>query len=134
MTASNHAAQQQAFPAEPPIDATALDALRELQEDGEPDFLAELVELFVSAAGPHLVALRHGVEQGEAVLVERSAHALKGSCGHFGARPMGDLCERLQVAGRAGTQHDAPALVDRLEHEFERVRTALEAELARDDS
>jgi HPt (histidine-containing phosphotransfer) domain-containing protein len=131
MTVPNDAAQQQVQPA---IDPAALDSLRELQDDGEPDFLAELVELFFGAAGPHLVALRQAAAQGDADTIERSAHALKGSCGHFGARPMGDLCERLQLAGRAGTLHDAPALIERLESEFARLRTALEAELARDES
>ena len=112
---------------EPAIDPDALAGLRELQEEGEPDLLRELIEMFLADAEPRLASLREAEGQANALVVEREAHALKGSCANFGARPMARICERLQSAGRSGGLAQAPALLAQLQVEYERVRTALQA-------
>ncbi len=113
------------------IDPEALAGLRELQEEGEPDILTELVQMFLTDAEPHLAALREAVSQRDAEGVVREAHVLKGSCANFGARPMSAICEQLQSAGRSGDLTDAPVLLAQLELEYERVHAALSAELAK---
>jgi HPt (histidine-containing phosphotransfer) domain-containing protein len=133
MTTPSRPVNAHPAPVEPAIDATALDALRDLQEDGEPDILPALVNMFLSDARPRLDALSDAVQRGIAPIVEREAHALKGSCANFGARLMMALCGRLQLAGRAADLTDAPALQDELAAEFERVRDALHAALAGDE-
>ena len=102
--------------------------LRELQEEGEPDILGELIKLFLSGVHPQLVALREALEGGHAHSVERIAHTLKGSSGNMGARRMSALCAQLQEVGASGDLSRAAGLLERLEAEFARVRPALEAE------
>lgn len=133
MTSPSRSTHARFAPADPVIDPAALDALRDLQEEGEPDILLVLVEMFLADAEPRLVALRHAVGRGDASIVEREAHALKGSCANFGAHAMMALCGHMQAAGRSGDLEDTPALQDELDMEFERVRDALHAELARDE-
>ncbi len=120
-----------ALDAETSIDYAVLEGLRELQQDGEPDFLVELIELFLNGIPPQLTALREAIEGDDAGTIERISHALKGSCGNMGARQMVTLCAKLQDAGSSGNFAGAPELLGSLEAEFGRVRLALEAEAKR---
>ncbi len=130
-TSPDKSIQEQSLSLEPPIDPSALTELRELQNEDEPDLLYELVATFLDDAQPRLATLRDAVNGDDAQIIEKEAHALKGSCANFGANAMERICERLQIAGRSGDLADAFELLARLEGEFERVRQALTAELQR---
>ncbi len=111
-----------------PLDRSVLAGLREL---GDQELLTELAELFVEDVPPRLEALREAIEGGDAASVGRAAHALKGSSGNMGASGMSTICAELEDAERSGELQSAPVLLKRLEAEFGRVRTALEAETGR---
>lgn len=111
-----------------PIDAAALAALRDAQEEGEQDFATELIDQFLREAPGQLDALREAVKQGDAQILAREAHRLKGGCSIFGARPMAALCGNLEARGRAGSVEGADAILAQLEGEFSRVRRSLESE------
>jgi signal transduction histidine kinase/CheY-like chemotaxis protein len=117
--------------AEDPLDRSVLAGLRELQEEGEPDVLSELIGLFVANLPPRLVALRESAEAGDAHSVERIAHTLKGSCGNLGAVRMAAICNELEEIGRSENLAAAPARISRLNEEFGRVRVAFEKELSK---
>jgi two-component system, sensor histidine kinase and response regulator len=110
------------------IDRSVLESLRELQEEGEPDIISELVQLFVEDTPPQLAALREAVEASDAQSVERIAHTLKGSCGNMGAVRMAKLCEELQGVGASRNLARVPELPDQLEAEFELVSKLLKVE------
>ena len=113
------------------LDRSVLAGLRELQEEGEPDILNGLIELFLTNVPPQLVALREAVEGGDAHSVERIAHTLKGSCGNMGAVRMQALFAELEEVGRSEGLAAAPVRITRLEEEFGRVREAFEEELSK---
>ncbi len=113
------------------LDWSVLAGLRELQEEGEPDILGELIELFLTDVPPKLVVLREAAETGDAHSVERIAHTLKGSCGSMGAVGMEALCKELEEIGHSGDLAAAPARISRLEGEFGRVRAVFVKELAK---
>ena len=113
------------------LDPEALASLRSLQEEGEPDVLQELVDMFLADAEPRLASLREAVARGDGGTVEKEAHALKGSCANFGAHPMAALCQQLQASGRSGDLADARDLLERLDQEYGRVCAALNAELSK---
>jgi len=115
---------------EPVVDPAALAGLRELQEEGEPDFLSELVDVFVEDTGARLVSLQEAIRHLNALAIEAEAHALKGSCLNFGARPMAEVCSALESVSRSSDLVRAPALLSKLVVECDRVRAALSAELA----
>lgn len=117
---------------EPVIDPAALRGLRELQEEGEPDFLSALVDMFVEDTGTRLISLQVAIRQLDALAVEGEAHALKGSCANFGARPMVAVCNQLEASSRMGDLATAPALINQLLVEFDRVRAALAVAVAID--
>ena len=116
---------------EGPLDRGVLVGLRELQEEGEPDLLEELIELFLADVPPQLVALRKAVDAGDAHSVERIAHTLKGSSANIGAVRMQALCTELEEIGRSEELRAAPGLISRLEEEFGRVRAVFVEELSK---
>ena len=114
-----------------PIDDAALAGLREAQEEGEPDFLTDLIDQFIREAPQQLRALREALAQGDLQTLAREAHRLKGGCNIFGAHPMAALCGNLEARGRAGSLRGADAVLAQLEGEFSRVQRSLESEKAK---
>ena len=113
------------------IDRSVLLGLRELQGEGEPDILKELIELFLEDAPNQVEALKEATEMGDAQSVERTAHTLKGSCGNLGAVRMAAICAELEVIRRSGDLAPILTQISRLEEEYGRVRAALEKEVLR---
>ncbi|HEX2741931.1 MAG TPA: response regulator [Rubrobacter sp.] len=111
-----------------PLDESVLEGLRELQAEGEPDILEELIEMFLEEVPPQLVAMREAIEDRDASTVEHLAHMLKGSSGNMGALRMAPICGELEEVGAAEDLVRAQRLLEQLEVEFGRVRLALEAE------
>jgi len=109
-----------------------LDGLRDLQGEGEPDIVCELIELFLADVPPQLVALREAVQSGDILSVKRIAHTLKGGSGNLGVVRMAAICAELEAIGRCETLAGAPVWISRLEEEFERVRVAFEESLTKD--
>jgi CheY-like chemotaxis protein len=116
---------------EDPLDRSVLLGLRDLQEEGEPDILEELIELFLADVPPQLVALREAVEAGDAHSVEWIVLTLKGKCANMGAVRMEAICAELVEVGRSEDLRAAPVRVSRLEEEFGRVRAVFEEELSK---
>jgi CheY-like chemotaxis protein/HPt (histidine-containing phosphotransfer) domain-containing protein len=116
---------------EDPLDRGVLASLRELQEEGEPEILSELIELFLHEVPQQLGTIREAIEKDDAPSVERIAHTLKGSSGNMGAMRMAQNCAELEDGGASGDLSRAPELLERLEEEFGRVHLALESEVAR---
>lgn len=113
------------------LDLSVLAELRELQEEGEPDLLRELIELFLTDVPARLVALREAVRADDAHSVQRIAHTLKGSCGNMGAVRMAAVCAELEEIGRSEDLQAAMEQTSRLDEEFGCIRTAFEEELSK---
>ena len=77
-----------------------------------------------------MIEIRAGVSSGDAALLTRGAHTLKGNAGNLGAGRLAALAAALESQGRLGTLGGAEAALADLERELARVRVALEAELA----
>lgn len=112
------------------LDQTVLEALRELGGEDEPELFEELVTMFLDDTPARLAEIMQAFENGDAHGLERSAHALKSSCGNLGAKRLAKLCFDIESAGRAGDLEAARSLVGRSNEEFDAVSTALRAELS----
>jgi len=108
-----------------PLDAERFDVMREL--DGGDGALLRLVATeFLSDARHQVSVLREGVGEGDPEVVERAAHSLKGASAAIGALGLSELCSQLELLGRGRALGDAMVLVERVEHEVDRVRVALD--------
>jgi CheY-like chemotaxis protein len=109
------------------IDWGVLDGLRDLQEEGETDFVQNMIDIYLTDAPPLLTQLKEAIACGNADQVRHAAHTLKGNSNSLGARQVGAVSLELEKLGRSGTLTGAAPLLAGLEREFARARQALEA-------
>lgn len=107
------------------IDQTQLASLRAIQQPGAPDFVTELIDLFLDEANSDFEALHEALTGNDAVEIRRVAHRLKGASANMGITRMAALSEELESKDPA---KDSRELLTQLEDEFELVREALKAE------
>lgn len=131
--ASSVAASAEGNGEDPVVDREQLDALRELK-DGTGNLLAVMVDLFLRDAPERLGTMRNAADSGDADTLARAAHNLIGSSGNVGATRMVALCRRIDGAARNGDLTEAPAMLQRLEAEFEEAASALRASVAAETS
>jgi HPt (histidine-containing phosphotransfer) domain-containing protein len=106
-------------------DAGMRQRLRELEDEGDPDFVQTLVTMFFGETALHLDALRQALARADAPGVAREAHALRGSAATFGAQRIADLAEVIERLGRADDLAPVPASLAQLGTEIDRVHAAL---------
>lgn len=108
----------------PTIDPTVLDSLRELRMEGEPDPLAELVDLFLSDTPARISRIEQAFATNNAHDLESAAHSLKGSASNLGAAALAKYCASIVHAVRRGERPDATILT-KIQEEFKTVTPLL---------
>jgi two-component system, sensor histidine kinase and response regulator len=111
--------------AEPPLDPSVLDRLRDLEVD-EPGFLADLVSLFLRETPERLDAIGAAIEPANPPRLASVAHALKGSTAAIGARQMSALAARVEDAANRNAIPEFPGHVAALRDAFETLRPILQ--------
>ena len=106
------------------LDASAIESLREL--DGE-EFLAEVIDTFLSDAPALVAALRTTYEEGDTEGLRRTAHTLKSNGQTFGAGRFSELCRELEQRARRDELDGTAELVDRIEREYAALEKTLAA-------
>ncbi len=94
---------------------------------GEPDFRAELLEMFFAEADRQMTALAVAVSSGSSDIALRAAHALSGAAANVGAVQMRELAGEIEAVARAGGLEFAMPLLDRLHAAQTATRAALDA-------
>lgn len=116
---------RQDLASQPSIDPAALNELRAFQEPGEPDIVAELIDIFLEDCPSRIEAIRKGVEDGDSDAIASAAHALKSSCAQLGVVKMSAICQVLEADGKSGSLDDAEDLSVALIDEFQHVHSQL---------
>jgi len=111
-----------------PIDLES--ALRRF--DGDKEFFKEMLQEFLSYVPKQLEKLAETIKRGEAKVVEREAHSLKGAAGNLGAKPMADLALQLELLGRKGDLAVAEEIVCNLRTAFEHLEVYINKSLLRE--
>jgi HPt (histidine-containing phosphotransfer) domain-containing protein len=111
------------------LDRSVLASLRELQEEGEPDIVAEVGDLFIKHAPNKISAIKKAASDGNAKGLEVAAHSLKSSSSYIGALKLSAFSKELEFMGRSGALEGSVEKAARVETEFERVKAALKAEI-----
>lgn len=122
-------------PGSEPVDWMVVDGLGRLQEEGQPDFVDEMVDLFLKATPPLVAKIREAICSEDVEGLRQAAHALKGNSKSLGARHVSDLCAQLEQIGSAGSVANTELLGVKLEEEFEKARHAfLSRQLLKDQT
>lgn len=112
------------------LDFAVLSDLKDLQQPGRPDFVTELIDLYLSDSVTRLEALTAALAASDVAEVRCIAHLMRGSSSNMGAVRMallyGDL--ELNTLQDEWTNSAQQELMEELKHEFVAVDNALRAE------
>ena len=103
------------------VDRDALVALL----DGDPDLIVTIIDSFLDDCPDYMDAIREAVEVGDAEVLKREAHGLKGAAGSLRAQSASEAAEVLEEMGRSDDFAEAEAALDTLEQEIDRLKDDL---------
>lgn len=109
--------------ARPSVDREALVELL----DENPDLIITIVDSFLHDCPDYMDAIRRAVEEGDAEVLKREAHGLKGATGSLRAEPASEAALVLEEIGRSGDFAEADPALETLEHEIDRLKDDLVA-------
>jgi HPt (histidine-containing phosphotransfer) domain-containing protein len=112
-------------------DETVLAALEEVQSEGEPDLIVELIDLYLNDAPQRVEAIRAAAAKLDGALLKHAAHTLKGSSGSIGVLQVAKICKILERPDCVSSAAKVEVLLQLLEREFAGAREALLAERQR---
>ena len=107
------------------IDWARIRMLHELQEEGAPDLIQQLVELFEEGTATRLAGAHKALRDGDFKSLRREAHSLKGSAGVIGADALRDAAARLEREAEGENRAAASAALGAVEAEAATARSAL---------
>jgi HPt (histidine-containing phosphotransfer) domain-containing protein len=109
---------------QPVIESTALAALSETTGD-DPEFLAELIDTYLTDAAELLDTIEAASASGDAAELRRAAHSLKSNSATFGAMTLTSLAQSLEELGKAEHLDGTSTLLREAREEFARVERSL---------
>jgi signal transduction histidine kinase/ligand-binding sensor domain-containing protein/DNA-binding response OmpR family regulator len=89
--------------------------------DGDREFAAELIQLFIDSGDTVLRDLSAALRQGDLEAVSQAAHTFKGSSANMRARAASTAAARLEAAARVGARAELPQLEKALRDEAARA-------------
>ena len=107
------------------LDMAVVEELLALSDDGDPELLLDLIQLFLADGPAKIESALQGLVEHDFDKMERAAHALKGSSGNLGARRLQEICERIQLATRKRDYASSKQLVPLMQQQFAEVQQAL---------
>ena len=110
----------------PAIDMRAITQLAESDELGG-QFVAEIIGVFLADLTERVHAIGLQMSHDDRAGIAATAHAVKGSCGHFGALRLMELSHEIEGRARREQTDGLQTVIDSMVVEAQRVRAALEA-------
>lgn len=114
-----------------PLDAQALERLRELDPDGRLGVVTRVLTAYRGSLARHLDDLAVAQREGDSARLLRVVHTLKSSSAAVGAHRLSERCARLEAEGRELQGPWPDADLEALIHEGRVVLAAVEDMLAR---
>jgi HPt (histidine-containing phosphotransfer) domain-containing protein len=99
---------------QPILDVNKVQAIRELTEEGEEDFLNSLITIFLERSENAIDCIQKGIDESNPSALTKAAHSLKGSSGNLGLNRLMMICERLEKLARAENLSEALRLKGQL--------------------
>jgi HPt (histidine-containing phosphotransfer) domain-containing protein len=107
------------------LNMEVIDELLALSEDGDPELLADLIQMFLDDGPTKLDAIVQGIAAADWTRVEHAAHALKGSSGNLGAVHVQADCDSIQNACRQQQTASVAGQAQALRQHLQEAETAL---------
>ena len=109
------------------LDHSAIEAVRQLDPDGQDRLLSRLISLYRDDSSQLLADLDNAMKLGDADGVARAAHTLKSSSANLGATNVAAIARQIEHAARAGDLVDLLSSVTKLRAQRTVALSELEA-------
>ncbi|MEM0978836.1 MAG: Hpt domain-containing protein [Cyanobacteria bacterium P01_H01_bin.58] len=109
----------------PILNAETLASIRTMAGANAAEFLADIVTDFVMDAPKDIATILQAIANGDAKSLSHSAHRLRSGSASLGADRLAELCQTLEMQGRAGS---VPPLADcqgHIQNTYEAAKRAL---------
>lgn len=108
--------------------AINMSGLARMGEEGEPGnaFITQITAVFLKDMDERVATIGAQLEAKDTAGIRATAHALRGSCSHFGATRLMDLCAEIESRARRSPAEELEPLIRSMLVETERVRFAIE--------
>lgn len=121
-----------------PIDFQILHNLSELDDEDDPNFLGELINIYLLDVPQQLKTMKEAISLGDTDSLKLASHTLKSSSANLGALSFSEVCKELESISRVAAESGGTQSFDvgiardwlfEAEVEWEKVRIAFEREL-----
>ena len=109
------------------LDSSAIEAVRQLDPDGQDRLLARLIALYRDDSSQLLADIDNAMKAGDAEGVARAAHTLKSSSANLGASNVAAIARLIETSARNGDISDLPASLNKLRAQRTVALSELEA-------
>ena len=89
--------------------------------EGEKEILVEVLNGFLKNVASQIKAIRRAISAGNAELVRKEAHSIKGGAANLSANNLARVAFELEDIAKSGTLERGHEVVDRVEREFHRL-------------
>jgi HPt (histidine-containing phosphotransfer) domain-containing protein len=89
-----------------------------LKSMGEPAFLIELIDVYLSDSPELIEQIRAGLASGDCESVRRAAHSLKSNSASFGATRLASASRDMEMIAKSGTLDGADEKLATIEAEY----------------
>ena len=109
------------------LDHSAIEAVRQLDPDGNDRLLARLIALYRDDSSQLLADIDNAMKLGDAESVARAAHTLKSSSANLGATNVAALARQIEHSARSGDLTELPSSITKLRAQRTVALSELEA-------
>lgn len=100
-------------------------SLEEIQELGQPGFLQQIIDHYLSESPKVMAVLREAVASADSEAVKVKAHFLKSGSAHLGAEKLSELLKEMEHSARSGNLQGAAEIFTEIEIEYSLVSQEL---------
>jgi HPt (histidine-containing phosphotransfer) domain-containing protein len=109
------------------LDHSAIDAVRQLDPDGQDRLLSRLIALYRDDSSQLLADMENALKVGDAENVARAAHTLKSSSANLGATNVAAIARQIEHLARGGDITELHATMTKLRAQRTVALSELEA-------
>ena len=102
------------------------EAWETLQSMTDPDFLIQLIDVYLSDSSDLIQQMHSGIEHGDVDGVRRAAHSLKSNSASLGANQVAEAARNLEMLAKGGTLEGAHLHLEAIEAAYARLLPELE--------
>ena len=102
-----------------------IEGLKMLQEDGEPDFLIDLIDTLLNSTPQKLINIEKFLSDSDLVAASKESHSVKSSVRALGAEILGNKCQTLENLKATKNFDDAKKIFSELKTEYDYVAKEL---------